>query len=92
MNHLKPETEKSLIDFPCEFTIKTFGKASQEYELSVLNIIKEHAALNENAIRQRYSKGNNYLALSITIDAESKEQLDHIYQALSSNPLVIMAL
>lgn len=86
--------ETSLIEFPCAFTIKTFGKATAEYEIAVLAIIKKYAAdsLNENAVRQRYSRDKNYLALSITIQAHSKKQLDEIYQALSQEPLVTMAL
>lgn len=83
-----------LIEFPCAFTIKTFGKATPEYESAVLEIIKKHASdsLNENSIRQRYSKDRNYLALSITIQAQSKTQMDAIYQDLTKEPLVTMAL
>lgn len=92
----EPQThqETSLIDFPCAFTIKTFGKATAEYEIAVLTIIKKHIheLLNENSVRQRYSKDKNYLALSITIQAESKQQLDNIYQDLTKEPLVSMAL
>ncbi len=86
--------ETSLIEFPCPFTIKTFGKATSEYEMAVLNVIKRHAAdsLSEHSIRQRYSKDKNYLALSITIQAHSKQQLDDIYQDLTKEPLVTMAL
>lgn len=93
MTTLEP-TSTSLIEFPCAFTIKTFGKATPEYETAVLTIIKKHAndSLNENSIRQRYSKDKNYLALSITIQAQSKAQMDAIYQDLTKEPLVTMAL
>ena len=84
----------TFLEFPCTFTIKTFGKSTPEYEVAVLEIIKKHAAdsLNENSVKQRYSKDKNYLALSITIQATSKQQLDDIYQDLTKEPLVTMAL
>ncbi|MCD8499818.1 MAG: DUF493 domain-containing protein [Gammaproteobacteria bacterium] len=86
--------ETSRIDFPCLFTIKTFGKATQEYQTAVLRIMKQQLSesFDETSVRQRYSKDNNYLALSITITAQSKQQLDSIYHALSQEPLVTMAL
>ena len=94
MTTLNEAPGATFLEFPCAFTIKTFGKSTSEYEVAVLEIIKKHAtdSLNENSIKQRYSKDKNYLALSITIQAHSKQQLDDIYQDLTKEPLVTMAL
>lgn len=82
-----------LLTFPCEFIIKVFGVASDEFETTVITIVRAHISnLRENAIRTRPSKDGKYLALTITIDVESREQLDNIYRELSANPLVLMAL
>jgi putative lipoic acid-binding regulatory protein len=87
------ENTDSLLIFPCEFAIKAFGAASDEFETTVLGIIIKHVPnLSENAIRSRPSKDGKYLALTITIHAKSQDQLDDIYRELSSNPLVLMAL
>jgi hypothetical protein len=43
-------------------------------------------------MEMRPSKAGTYLSLTITIVAQSREQLDAIYQELSSHPLVLMAL
>ena len=48
--------------------------------------------LAENALQTRLSKNGKYLALSITVHVNSKEQLDDIYRELSSSPHIIMAL
>jgi len=40
----------------------------------------------------RPSRNGRYLGLTVTINARSKEQVDAIYQELSSNTMVIMAL
>lgn len=82
-----------LLIFPCEFIIKVFGVASDEFEKAVITIIREHIKkIREDAFRTRVSKDGKYLAMTITIMADSREQLDDIYRALTKNPLVLMAL
>lgn len=83
----------TLLSFPCDFLIKVFGLATEQFEQTVLHIIRQFSVhLREDAILQRSSKGGKYLALSIMVPVESQAQLDDIYRSLSSNPLVIMAL
>jgi putative lipoic acid-binding regulatory protein len=82
-----------LLTFPCEFIIKVFGVASNEFEATVISIIREHIAdIREDAFRTRPSKDGKYIAMTITINAISREQLDEIYRDLTKNPLVLMAL
>ena len=38
------------------------------------------------------SKTGKYLALSIMVNAQSQEQLDNFYRALTSHPMVKVAL
>jgi putative lipoic acid-binding regulatory protein len=84
---------QSPLQFPCEFMIKVFGHASDQFELEVLTIIRKHVQdLRENALSVRPSKDGKYLALTIKINAESKDQLDDIYRDLSRNPHILMAL
>jgi putative lipoic acid-binding regulatory protein len=87
------QSKESLITFPCDFTLKVFGFQSQEFESSVLMIIHKHVAnLSGRAIQSRPSENGKYLALTITVHVDSKEQLDNIYRDLSSSPHVLMAL
>ena len=87
------QTNESLLKFPCDFTIKVFGIASDEFEATVLGIVHKHAPnLSDRAIQSRPSQHGKYCALTITIHVDSKAQLDRIYQELSSNEKVIMAL
>jgi putative lipoic acid-binding regulatory protein len=46
----------------------------------------------EKTVQARASGGGKYLALTVTVHVISKEQLDQIYQELSTSPQVIMAL
>jgi len=89
----KDARSESLLKFPCDFVIKVFGLASDEFEVAVLSIIRKHVSeLREDALRFRPSKDGKYTALTITVRAESKEQLDNIYRDLTANSLVLMAL
>ncbi len=86
-------TEETLLKFPCEFPIKAVGLAEADFEVLVLTLIRRHIPqLREDAIRSRASKDGKYLALTVTVMAESKEQLDSIYQDLTNHEKVLMAL
>jgi putative lipoic acid-binding regulatory protein len=40
----------------------------------------------------RPSKAGNYLSVTVTINARSREQLDALYTELSGHPMVMMVL
>ena len=86
-------SDQTLLVFPCQFPIKVMGKTSSELDLVVVEIVRRHAPdLHEGAVTTRPSKDGNYLAVTIVIEATSKQQLDAIYQDLSDHPHVLMAL
>ena len=88
----KPSNE-SLLKFPCDFTIKVFGIASDEFEAAVFAIVHKHVSnFSDRVIQSRPSEKGKYIALSINVHVDSKEQLDRIYQDLTACPLVLMAL
>jgi hypothetical protein len=85
-----PET---LLEFPCQFPIKVMGKANLEFDLLVMDIVQQHVTSPEKTrLHSKPSKNGTYLAVTVTIEATSKAQLDAIYQQLSLHPLVLMAL
>ncbi len=86
-------SEETLLVFPCQFPIKVMGKTNSELDLVVVEIVRRHAPdLHEGAVTSRPSKNGNYLAVTIVIEASSKQQLDAIYQDLTDHPHVLMAL
>jgi uncharacterized protein len=93
MSETKTPNKKTLLTFPCDFTIKVFGLANDNFETTVLLIIQKYIPhLTGHTVTSRTSENGKYLALSITISAESQEQLDNIYRDLSSSPAVLMAI
>jgi putative lipoic acid-binding regulatory protein len=45
-----------------------------------------------STVELRNSKAGNYLGVTITVTATSREQLDAIYMALSAHPMVKVVL
>jgi putative lipoic acid-binding regulatory protein len=48
--------------------------------------------LDAASVESRLSKGGNYLGVTVTVTATSREQLDDLYRAMSSHPLVKVVL
>ena len=86
-------SEESLLTFPCEFPVKIMGCASENFEADVVAIVRKHAPdLSAAAISNRPSGKGNYIAITVTVNATSKEQLDNIYLELNGHESVVMTL
>ncbi len=84
---------ESLIEFPCRFPIKAMGKSSEHFDALIVEIIRRHVGdLSEGAVSSRPSSNGVYTSVTVVIHAESRGQLDAIYQDLTANPAVLMAL
>ena len=79
--------------FPCDFPLKVIGWANDQFEPSVLSIVKKHMpGFVEGTHRIAKSQGGKYLSMTIKLQAQSRQQLDALYEALTSSPEVLMAL
>ncbi len=84
---------ETLLEFPCEFPVKAMGLTCDALEIAVLEIVNRHVDnLGEGALSMKPSKNGKYTAITITITAHSKQQLDAIYMDLSSCEYVSIAL
>lgn len=87
------DTEDTLLEFPCVFPLKIMGAAQEGFAQAVLEIVMRHAPDFDAATMQmRPSRAGNYLALTCTIRAVSKAQLDALYRELSGHPQVKVVL
>lgn len=84
---------ESLLEFPCKFPIKAMGRALDNFDALVIGIIRKHVPEFSDAIvRSRLSRGGQYVSVTVTIQATSREQLDRIYMDLTANEQVLVAL
>lgn len=87
-----PESD-SLIKYPCAFPIKVMGKQNPELAQVLTAIVLEFdPAFDAATVEMRPSKGGNYMGLTFTVNATSREQLDGLYRALHGHPLVSVIL
>ena len=83
----------NLFQFPCDFPIKVMGRDSESFRSLTLAIIQRHAGpLPAESITERLSSRGRFLALTYTIRAESRAQLDRIYQELTDSGVVLVSL
>jgi len=83
----------SLIVFPSQFPIKVMGRRDDGLVHAISTIAKAFdPAFDPSTIELRESKGGNYLGVTITITATSREQLDELYRTLSTHPMVKVVL
>ncbi|MBI5565574.1 MAG: DUF493 domain-containing protein [Chloroflexi bacterium] len=83
----------SVFTFPCDFPIKAIGRSSDDFQATVVSIIRRHAPdLDELAVTSRVSGQGSYLSVSATFTAHSREQLDALYLELNSHEQVLWVL
>jgi len=87
------EQDETLFEFPCEFPLKVMGRTCDEFEPAVITIVNKHVDnLGEGAVKTRPSGKGNFVSLTITFEAQSKTQLDALYQELHDCEHVVMLL
>lgn len=89
----QPPTTEELMTYPCDFGIKVFGLNDPRFEAIVLALIESFCEpeVELKVTRNESSKGK-YQSLTIHFMAQSRAQLDEIYQALTDCEHVVMSL
>jgi putative lipoic acid-binding regulatory protein len=84
---------ESLLEFPCAFPIKAMGRCDSGFEARALAIVRRHVPdFDTQAMRTIASRNGNYLSVTFTIQAGSREQLDNLYHELSACEELLMVL
>jgi len=92
-----PETDtnqqETLLEFPCKFPVKAMGRSADGFTALVTGIILTHAEIyTGEQVTTKPSGSGNFIAVTVTVEAQSKAQLDQIYQDLSDCEQVLVAL
>jgi putative lipoic acid-binding regulatory protein len=89
-----PDPRKdSLIEYPSRFPIKVMGNKADGFVHAVTQIAERFdPGFDASTVELRPSKAGNYLGVTVTVTATSREQLDDLYRALSSHPMVKVVL
>ncbi len=83
----------TLLEFPCSFPIKMMGRAVDGFNDTAVALIERHVGkVAADAVQTSESRNGNFVSVTVTIEAHSQEQLDRIYNDLTSHEEILVAL
>ena len=83
----------SLIEYPSIFPIKVMGAEQDGFVHAMVQVAKQFdPEFDATTVELRPSKGGKYLGVTLSVTATSREQLDNLYRALTSHPMVKIVL
>lgn len=92
-NMLKDARTDSLIEYPSVFPIKVMGAAHEGLVHALVQVAQQFdPSFDAATVELRPSKGGKYLGVTLNITATSRVQLDNLYRALTSHPMVKIVL
>ncbi len=88
-----PGEDESPLKFPTQFPIKIMGRTQDGFAQAIVEVVLRHAPdFDPATMEMRASREANYLSLTCTIVAKSRDQLDALYRDLVAHPMVKMVL
>lgn len=86
--------EDSPLEFPCDFPIKIMGRDEEDdFRSEAVAIVEaEVGPLPDGAVSTQPSRNGRFLSVTVTVRAESREQLDSLYRRLSDHERVLVVL
>lgn len=83
----------TLIEYPSKYPIKVMGAKADGFVNAITSIVREHdPSFDASTVELRDSKAGNYLGITVTVTATSRDQLDALYRALTGHPMVKVVL
>lgn len=80
-------------EFPCTFPIKVMGEHDAGLEDFVRDALEKHLKAPDSAeIKVRASSNGNFISITATFTAHSLDELNALYEVITANPKVKMAL
>ena len=84
---------ESLIEYPSRFPINVMGAKVDGFVEAIVEVAQRFdPAFDASSVELRDSRAGNYLGITIVVTATSRQQLDDLYRALTSHPLVKVVL
>lgn len=83
---LTPQSPEQGFQFPGEFEVTAMGPAAAGLESLVPNLLREagHEKVSE-VLRTRPSSNGNYLSVTVTVYAESRDHYESVHAVLRSH-------
>jgi uncharacterized protein len=84
---------EELLTFPVAYPIKVVGRRSAELRANIDAIVRAHVPdLDESQVSERESNQKHFISITYTINAQSREQVIALANALQAAKDVIMLI
>jgi putative lipoic acid-binding regulatory protein len=79
--------------FPCEYPVKLIGRHEDDFFEFVFDLLSHHVPeITRSDLSTNISNGGKYLAVSATFIAQSREQVDALYNEISTHTRVLVSM
>lgn len=90
---ISPEVRETLLDFPTRFPVKVIGKNSADFQALIEQIAQQHIPQSDLLnITAQTSSNDRFVSITIEAIFHNQAAIDALYQTLSAEPAVMMAL
>ena len=81
------------IEFPCDYPIKVLGRSHDDLQSVIFEVFERHApGFDQTTLNIRPSSKGTFTALTLTITATGRDQLDALHQDLMATGMVQMVI
>lgn len=93
MRYVDMPKDQRALDFPTPFPVKAMGKPSDDIQSVLLGCFHQlNVEFDEDSLHKAQSSTGKFVSVTATITAQSRKQLDSIYEYLADHPAVLMTL
>lgn len=93
MNEKPEATEPQGMTFPCHIRVRAMGLNQDDFDALVVEIIRRHCpTIGEGAVTLKPSRNGKYVSVKVEVEIQSREQMEALYDELSSHEKVLMRL
>ena len=90
---IEPNEHAAGFQFPCEYAVKAMGRNSPTFQTRIVRLVEQHTGpIQPTQVSIKPSRSERYLSITLMIQAQSRKQLDAIYQDLTNDDHVLMRL
>ncbi len=87
------QSSQPIYQFPSMYSLKAIGKTEGDFEDIVYSIMLKHIpSFEKTGMSSRLSRDGNYLSITLSFYAESKDQVESLFKELNDHEQVIMVL
>lgn len=84
---------EALLEFPVAFPLKIMGRRVDGFAQAISDLVLAHVPdFDPATIELRASSQGNYLSLTVVARIDTRAQLEALYRALSTHPMVSVVL